>query len=67
MRDAGGCRGQYPRRGRRAYADAGLGLTVRGTIFDQPLTARVDVPVWIRKVAGSGKRLWWVISLSDLW
>jgi hypothetical protein len=51
----------------RLFADAGVGLSVRGAIFDQPLTARVDVPVWVRKAPGGGDRLHWVVSLNDLW
>jgi hypothetical protein len=51
----------------RLFADAGVGLSLRGVIFDQPLTARVDVPVWVRKAPGGGDRLHWVVSLNDLW
>lgn len=51
----------------RFFADAGVGLALRGSLFDQPFTARVDAPLWVRKVEGSGERLRWVVALRELW
>jgi hypothetical protein len=56
-----------PAAGARFYADAGVGLQVKGMLFDQPVTARVDVPVWVRRPGDGAQRIWWSFALNDLW
>jgi hypothetical protein len=57
-------------------ADAGVGLSVRGALFDLPIVIRVDAPVYVneprlaidRGRAGSGAIApRWAISFTDLW
>ncbi|GAC1516626.1 MAG: hypothetical protein NVS1B4_12580 [Gemmatimonadaceae bacterium] len=39
--------GQSLRRGGRTLADAGVGVAVRGRLFDRSLAVRLDVPLWV--------------------
>ncbi len=69
---ADGALGTLDRQGARsqAFADAGLGLSLHGTIFDRAFTARLDIPIWVRRAEGTlarGERLAWVVALGDLW
>ena len=64
----------------RALADAGVGLAVRGLLFDRDVRFRVDVPLWVSTPeAAVGLRdrepgdvpsavaLRWTFSFSDIW
>jgi hypothetical protein len=50
------------------FADAGVGLVLRGRLYDQPYTLRFDLPVWVRAagVPRSG-RLRWGVGLGAMW
>ena len=61
-------------RGSRALGDAGVGLALRGAVFDRDVRARVDVPVYVSRpelavgrVAGGRVDLRLTFSFSDLW
>jgi hypothetical protein len=56
--------------------DAGVGLTARGTVYDRPVTIRLDVPLFVNHAGfAGGKGLGgngsvaarWVLSFGDLW
>lgn len=64
----------------RWVADAGVGLALRGRLFDRDVRLRVDLPVWVRQpglAVGERDRdpaderdplaLRWSFSFSDLW
>jgi hypothetical protein len=59
----------------RAFADAGVGLTAHGTLFDRSVVARLDFPVYVRQpelavgddAGGARVRLRWSFSFTDLW
>ncbi|HEY9514980.1 MAG TPA: M1 family metallopeptidase [Gemmatimonadaceae bacterium] len=58
--DMPGANGQF-------FGDAGVGVSLRGSLYDQPITARVDVPLWTRHAeAGSDGTVNWVVSLREL-
>ncbi|MEP6690020.1 MAG: M1 family metallopeptidase [Gemmatimonadaceae bacterium] len=57
-------------------ADAGVGLAVRGQLFDRDIHVRAELPLWARQPAlaiGSDRnqldrvRFRWTFSLQDLW
>jgi hypothetical protein len=55
-------------------ADAGVGLSLRGRLFDRDITVRIDAPFWVSEPALSVGRERddqlaprWVLTLSDLW
>ncbi len=54
-------------------ADAGLGFTARGALFDRTVALRFDVPLYVShpQFAVSGEedrvRFRWTVSLNDLW
>ena len=51
----------------RFFGDAGVGVSLRGTLYDQSYTVRVDVPLWTRSAgAGSDGTVNWVVSLGEL-
>ena len=60
----------------RLLADAGLGLAIRGMLYDQPVRIRVDLPLLLsrREIVFAGDRRWvaengirWTFSLNDFW
>jgi hypothetical protein len=49
----------------RAFADAGLGVSLRGALYDRPVSLRVDVPLWVRRAdVPSRARVNWVVELG---
>jgi hypothetical protein len=60
---------------RQLLGDAGVGLSIRGNLFDRPITLRLDAPVWVSERAlsvggqSTGQTVaWrWAFSLRDLW
>lgn len=51
----------------RFFGDAGVGVALRGMLYDQPYTVRVDVPLWTRSVGSGGDgTVNWVVSLGEL-
>ena len=45
------------------FADAGVGVTFAGRLYDQPYAIRFDVPLWVRKAGLPGAaRVGWVVS-----
>jgi hypothetical protein len=57
-------------------ADAGVGLALRGMLYDQPLRIRLDFPLLLsrRDVEFGDGRRWrasdgvrWTLSFNDLW
>lgn len=62
--------------GEKVLGDAGLGVAVRGKIYDRPITVRLDFPFWLsdpilaldqRSVTGASVAPRWSISFSDIW
>ena len=59
----------------RVFADAGVGILARDQLWDQAVTFRFDVPLYVRdpEFAPSGKqgdervKLRWTFSFADLW
>ena len=55
--------------------DAGLGVAVRGKLYDQPVNMRLDFPVWASNTTilldgGAGRSKLaprWTITFSDIW
>lgn len=68
---------KYARLGRATtLADGGIGLAVRGMLFDQPVHLRADFPLYVRQprlAVGAEPResdrvrFRWTFSLDDLW
>ena len=57
-----------------ALAEAGLGLALRGPLFDRTVRLRVDVPVWLnepdlafRQPGGRATTLRFSFATGDLW
>jgi hypothetical protein len=62
--------------GTRSRASAGLGLVLRGTLVDEPIRVRVDVPLYVSDAASSIGPVEWTtsatrfrltFSFTDLW
>ena len=61
--------------GLKALGDAGVGLAVRGMLFDRPIAVRFDVPLYLSRedLAIDGQRdeknvgFRWTFSFTDLW
>lgn len=51
----------------RWFADAGLGLTVRGMLYDKAYTLRLDVPMYVRRAGDLGGPVRWVWGFSREW
>jgi hypothetical protein len=57
------------------FADAGLGVVARATLFDRSLIARVDFPLYVRQpelgigndAGGERVKVRWSFSFEDLW
>ena len=57
--------------------DAGVGVSLRGRLYDRDVTLRLDAPLFVQQPALSGGRglttshadlaLRWVFTLNDLW
>lgn len=68
--DAAAVRGSAP------LSDAGVGLSVRGRLYDQPIIVRLDAPMFVsqpafaidRGQAGAGRIApRWALSFNDIW
>jgi hypothetical protein len=61
--------------GLKALGDAGVGLAVRGMLFDRPIALRFDVPLYLSRedLAIDGQKdeknvgFRWTFSFTDLW
>ena len=61
--------------GTKLMADAGVGLAVRGMLYDQPIRIRLDLPLLLsdRSVAFGREGIWrapdtrWTLSFTDFW
>lgn len=57
----------FPGASSRFFGDAGIGVALDGMLYDQQITARVDVPLWTRSTGtGSEGTVNWVVSLGEL-
>ena len=60
---------------RKLVADAGVGLALRGMLFDQPIRIRLDAPLLMsdRVITFGSGEIWrtpdvrWTLSFNDLW